>query len=138
MGPSHFRWHLLNEIDASGYDQLDPWTEMKDAVIDASQSYKATVCDYVLEELNQIEGLECVPNAILQILLDPHNYKGISFIKEFAQFFVKPARESLKINGVVYRFRAFKNHDKWRVEDDTEKYKEQFELAKKLINTAKY
>lgn len=133
MGPSHFRYHLLNDIDCSGYDLLNVWTEMKDAVIEASKSFRSTVCDYVVEELEQVEGLECVPNTILQTLLDPHKVGIISFNKEFGQTFIKPAKEVVKIDGVLHRFRAYKNYNKWRKEDNTDEYRKQFELAKQLL-----
>jgi energy-coupling factor transporter ATP-binding protein EcfA2 len=138
MGPNHFRYHLLNDIDCSVYDLLDVWTEMKDAVIEASKSYKATVKDYVIEECEQIEGLECIPNVVLQSLLDVHRVNAISFNKEFGQTFVKPAREMVKVDGFPHRFRAFKNHEYWRKEDNTEEYVKQFRLAQKLLASKKF
>jgi len=137
MGPNHFRYHLLNDIDCSNYDLLDVWTEMKDAVIEASKSYKSTVKDYVIEECVQIEGLECIPNTILQALLDVHRVNAISFNKEFGQYFIKPAREMVKVDGYPHRFRAFKNHEKWRKETNSDEYKKQFELAQELLNRSK-
>jgi hypothetical protein len=100
MGPNFVRYHLLNDIDCSNYDQLDMWTEIKDVVIEASKSFRATVCDYAVEELEQIEGLECVPNAIVQTILDPHRVSIISFMKEFGHIFIIPRKESVKIDGV--------------------------------------
>jgi energy-coupling factor transporter ATP-binding protein EcfA2 len=137
MGPNHFRYHLLNDIDCSNYDLLNVWTEMKDAVIDASKSYKSTVKDYVIEELEQVEGLECPPNVVVQLLLDAHKVPIISFNKEFGQYFIKPALEKVKIDGFPQRFRAFKNHEKWRNETSTEEYVKQFRLAQKLLNRSK-
>jgi hypothetical protein len=133
MGPSHFRYHLLNDIDCSGYDLLDVWTEIKDAVIEASKSYRSTVCDYVIDELSEIEGLECVPNPVLSYLLEKHKVGVISFNKEFGQYFIKPAKETVKIDGQQHRFRAFKNHEKWRKEEGTEEYKKQYDLAMKIL-----
>ncbi len=136
QGPSFFRHHLLNNVDCSGYDGLDTWTEMRDAVIAASQSYKGTVKDYVIEALEEVEGLEIVPNAILSQLLEPHKVNVISFNKEYGQFFVKPKLEVVKVDGWVQRFRCFKNFDKWRNEQDTAKYRDQFKLAQKLIKSS--
>lgn len=133
-GPNHFRYHLLNEIDTSGYDTLDTWTKAKAAVIEASKGYKATVKDYIMEELSTIPELECLPNNVLTILLEPHRVNVISFNKEFGQFFVKPGSEVVWINGVATRFRAFKNTEKWLKETRSELYKEQYELAMKLVN----
>jgi len=138
VGPNHFRYHLLNEIDCSNYDNLDVDTELKDAVIEASQSYRSTVKDFVMEECAEVPGLECIPNVILQGLLDVHKVNAISFNKEFGQYFIKPKIEVVKIDGVLYRFRAFANHDKWKKCDDTEEYRKQFYLAQKLIRTSKY
>lgn len=138
-GPNHFRYYLLNEVDATGYDIMSVHTEMRDAVIDASQSYKATVKDYIMEDLEQIEGLECLPNPILELMLKPHGVNTISFMKQFGQYFVKPGAEVIKINGVPTRFRAFKNIEKWKRESDTEKYREQHRLAEKLVTlTSKF
>lgn len=133
MGPNHFRYHLLNDIDCSSYDLLDVWTELKDAVIDASKSRSATVKDYIVEEFDQVEGLECPPNVVTQELLDLHRVNIISFMKEFGQTFIKPAREMVKIDGVLYRFRAYKNHEKWRKETDTEEYRKQFILSQRAL-----
>lgn len=137
-GPSYFRYHLLHEVDTSGYDTLDTWTEMKEAVVEASKSYRSSVKDIIIDELEQVPGLECVPNIVLEGLLSPHKVNVISFVKEYGQFFVKPAMESVKINGHPYRFRAFANLNKWRNETDSEEYRKQFALAQKLISTAKY
>ena len=133
-GPNYLRYYLLNEVDASAYDIMDVRTELRDAVIDASQSYKATVKDYIMEELEQVEGLECLPNNILEILLKPHGVNTISFMKQFGQYFVKPNLELVKVNGIATRFRAFKNHEKWKVESNSEAYREQYKLAERLVN----
>lgn len=137
-GPNHFRWHLLNEIDASQYDSMNVWTEYRDAVIEASSSYKSTVKDYILGDLNDIEGLECVPNTVLSEMLKPHGVNVISFMKLYGQYFMKPAREMVKIDGWPHRFRAFKNADRWRMEDNADAYHEQFKLAQKLISGKKF
>ena len=137
LGPNYFR-HFLLEYDATGYHTLDVWTEMRDEVIDASKSYKATIKDLLIEEFNEVEGLECVPNDVIAAKLVPHRVNLISFIKENGHYFVKPAREMVKINGSVMRFRAFKNLDKWRKETNGEAYREQFELAAKLKLGSKY
>jgi hypothetical protein len=142
MGPNHLRWHLLNEIDASGYDSLDTWTKIKGQVIDASKSYKSTIKDFIMEELETIPALECVPNNVLTHLLEPHKVNIVSFNKEFGQYFIKPKLEMVKVSGnpIPVRFRAFKNLEKWASESDTDKYREQYDLAIKLINvvTRKY
>ena len=138
MGPNHFRYHLLNDIDCSNYDLLDVWTEMKDAVIEASKSVRSTVCDYVLEELRQIEGLTCLPNAVLQHLLDPHKIPVISFLKEFRQVFIKPKKEVVKIDGTLYRFSAFSDHEKWANEEGTDEYRKQFKLSQQVLKSSKY
>ena len=135
MGPSHFRYHLLNDIDCSTYDLLDVWTEMKDAVIEASKSYKATTKDLVLEDLRMLPGITCIANVFLEKVLENNGYKGgiISFIKEFRQTFIKPKKAVIKINGHPYRFNAFDNHEKWLKEEDTDEYRKQFDLAEKYI-----
>ena len=92
----------------------------------------------LIEEFNEVEGLECVPNDVIAAKLVPHRVNLISFIKENGHYFVKPAREMVKINGSVMRFRAFKNLDKWRKETDPMAYREQFELAAKLKLGSKY
>jgi len=135
---NHLRYHLVNEIDCSMYDALDIHTELTDAVIEASESYKSSVCTLVLEELAEIEGLECVPNVILEGLLEKHKTNTISFIKANIQHFIKPYKEMVKIDGTPYRFRAFANLDKWRNEEEIEAYREQFYLAQKLLKTQKY
>ena len=138
MGPNHFRYHLLNDIDCSTYDLLDVWTEMKDAVIEASKSFRSTVCDHVLDDLRQIEGLTCVPNVTLQFLLDAHKVPVISFLKEFRQVFIKPKKETVKIDGAVYRFSAFGDHEKWFKEEDTDEYRKQFKLSQQVLKLSKY
>ena len=137
-GPNYLRYYLLNEVDASGYDIMSVHTEMRDAVIDASQSYKATVKDYIMEDLDRIEGLECLPNPILENLLAEHDIKVISFMKQFGQYFVKPGKEVIDIGGRSTRFRAFKNIEKWRRETNTEAYREQHKLAEKLLKLKKF
>lgn len=137
-GPQHLRWHLLNEVDCSGYDLLDVWTEMKASVIEASKSYRSTACDFVLEDLADIEGLECIPNKFLQILVDVHKIPLNEFNKEFGQVFIKPAKPIIKINGVAERFRAFKNHEKWMKEEDTEEYRKQYALAEEIMKGRKF
>lgn len=137
-GPNYFRYHLLNDIDASGYDKLDTWTELKEAVIEASKTYRSSVRDLVQEQLMEIPGLECVPNVVLEHLLQPHKVNVISFIKEYGQYFTKPAREMVKINGHPYRFRAFLNHKRWRTEDSVAAYQEQFELSQRLVAREKF
>jgi hypothetical protein len=93
-----------------------------------------------MEELEAIPELECVPNNVLSALLEPHKVNIISFNKEFGQFFIQPALVNVKIAGIAQKFRAFKNMEYWRGEKDTEKYREQYNLAIKLlnINTKKY
>jgi hypothetical protein len=137
MGPNHFRYHLLNELDCSGYDLLNPHTKLKDAVIEASKSFKATVCDSAIEEYELIEGLECVPNAIAQTIVERLGMKLAEFNKEFLHVFVKPAKEVVKINGYSHRFRAFKNYEKWLKEESTDEYRKQFDLAQQLIGSGK-
>ena len=126
------RYHLLNEVDASGYDTMDVWTEMRDQVIDASKSYKSSVKDILIDDLSEMPGLEIAPNELLSAMLDPFNVNVISFTKENAQYFTKPAKEVVKINGHPTRFRCFKNHEKWSREVDTAKYREQHDMAMKL------
>jgi hypothetical protein len=137
LGPNYFR-HFLLEYDATGYHTLDVWTEMREEVINASKSYKATIKDMLIEEFSEIEGLECIPNEVTAARLIPHRVNLISFMKENGQYFVKPAKEMVKIDGVPIRFRAFRNHERWRKELNTEKYREQFELAAKLKLASKY
>jgi len=133
-GPSYFRYHLLNNVDPTGYDDLDTRSKVKDQVIDASKSYKTSVKDEIMEDLEDISELECIPNNVLTILLEPHKVTTNSFNKEFAQFFIQPGLPFVKINGVNVRFRAFKNRDRWRKETNTEPYRKQYELAMKLLN----
>jgi hypothetical protein len=135
-GPNHFRYHLLNDIDCSNYDNIDVNTELKDAVIEASQSYRSTVYDYIMEEIDEIPGLECLPNPILEGMLDKYKVGLISFRKEFAHKIV--ASKVVKINGTAYRFSAFVNQDKWKKCDDNAQYKKQFEIAQKLLKTNKF
>lgn len=137
-GPNYFRYHLLNEVDCSNYDWLNNWTEMQDSVIEASQSYRATVKDLVLQELNQVEGLELVPNNVLEILLTPHKVSTIAFNKAYGHYFVKPKLDVVKVDGYPQRFRAFKNQDKWRLETDTEKYRDQYAKASQLVRNKKF
>jgi hypothetical protein len=137
-GPNHLRWHLLHEIDCSSYDLLNVWTEMKDQVIEASKSYRSTACDFVLEELEDIDGLECVPNKFLQILVDAHKIPLNEFNKEFGQIFIKPFKDKVKINGTPERFRAFKNHEKWLKEEGTEEYRKQYDLAEQIAKGRKF
>jgi hypothetical protein len=132
-GPNYFRYHLLNEIDASGYDALDVHTEMRKSVIDASQSYRDTVKDYIMEELEQMPDLECVPNGLLESLLRPYDVKVISFNKVYGQYFIRPALEVVKIEGATVRFRAFKNLDRWKGEVDPVAYRLQYELANEFV-----
>ena len=135
MGPNHFRYHLLNDIDCSTYDLLDVWTEMKDAVIEASKSVKSTVKDMVLEDLRMIPGLTCIANIMLEKVLEDTGYKYgiISFMKEFRQTFIKPKKEVIKINGHPYRFSAFDDHDRWRKEENTDEYRKQYDLAERYL-----
>jgi hypothetical protein len=137
-GPSAFRYHLLNDIDASLYDTLDTWTSVKAEVEEASKSFRGTIKDEILAHLNEIEGLELIANEALAQLLDPYDVNTISFVKSNMQYFVKPALEVIKINGKPMRFRAFRNASKWRTERDVEKYREQFELGLKLFKKDKY
>lgn len=134
-GPSYWRYHLLNDIDCSHYHELNVWTELKDAVIAASQSYRSTVKDYVMDALGLVEDLEIVPNSVLQFLLEPHKVNTISFNKEYGQYFVKPGLEMVKIDGWPHRFRAFKNHAFWKTCTDTEEYKKQFYKAQTILKT---
>jgi energy-coupling factor transporter ATP-binding protein EcfA2 len=131
--PSFLRYHLLNEVDSSGYDMMEVWTEMRDQVIDASKSYKSSVKDLILEVLDEMPELECAPSSLFSILLEPHNVNVISFMKENGQYFVQPGVPKVKINGVPIRFRAFKNLDKWRNETDTEAYRAQFQLMERFV-----
>jgi hypothetical protein len=128
-GPSYFRHYLLNEVDASGYHLLDPKTKLKDNVIEASKSLRATLKDILIEDWSSVEGLECMPNDIAQHFLAPHRITPEQFNKQYGQYFTKPARESVKINGVPKRFRAFRNHDRWATENNTEAYQKQYKLA---------
>jgi hypothetical protein len=135
-GPNHLRYHLLNEVDVSGYDDLDTSSIMKDQVISASKSFRATVKDEILEVFEAIPKLECIPSGLMDHFLEPHRVSTISFMKQFGQFFVKPALERVKITGVTspVRFRAFKNFQKWEKCTDTDEYRKQYELAIKLVN----
>jgi hypothetical protein len=132
-GPSYFRYHLLNNIDTSGYDDLDVGSAIKSQVVDASKSYRSTVKDYVMDDLDDVPGLECLPNNVLEFLLEPHRVSTNSFNKEFGQYFIKPGIEKVKIEGAPIRFRAFKNLDKWRKETDTAEYRKQYALAISLV-----
>jgi Domain of unknown function (DUF3854)/Family of unknown function (DUF5906) len=131
--PNYLRYHLINEIDASGYDMLDINTEMRDRVIDASKSYKATVKDLIVEQLEEVPELECPHNEIYNFLLEPHKVNFIAFRKENAQYFTSPGKAVVKVNGMTTKFTAFKNHQKWAHEMDTAKYREQYELGIKLM-----
>jgi hypothetical protein len=137
-GPSYFRYHLLNDIDASGYDDLDTWTSIKAEVVYASKTYSGTVKDEVLATLNEIDGLELIYGGAIEHLLEPFNIKYANFVKSNAQYFVQPACEVVKIDGTLIRFRAFRNVNKWRNEKDTEKYRAQFKLAEKLLTKPKF
>lgn len=137
-GPSYLRHHLLYEVSALEYDDMGSNTESRDKVIEASKSYKSSVMDLILEELAIIEGLECIPNPVLEEMLAKYRVNLISFNKEFAHEFVKPAKEVVKIDGTSVRFRAFKNHERWLHEVDMEQYRIQFKLALKLIGAKKY
>jgi hypothetical protein len=75
---------------------------------------------------------------MLNSLLDAYKVNLISFNKEFAQFFIKPAKEVVKIDGHPTKFRAFKNHEKWRVEADLEQYRIQYRLAEQLVKNRKF
>ena len=138
MGPNHLRYHLLNDISCSDYDLIDVYTEMTEVVVGASRSYRATVKDQILEELVLIPGLECIPNTILEILLEPHDVKPISFNHEFGQEFIMPKLRLIKINGHPERFRAFTNHEKWLNEGDPAEYRKQYTLAEQLLKREKY
>lgn len=131
--PNRLRYHLLNEIDASGYDLLDINTEMRDRVIDASKSYRGTVKDLILADLDEVEGLEIIPSHYLQMMLEEHKVSVISFVKENMQFFTQPAKDKVKIDGVPVRFRAFKNHHKWAKEEGTDEYRKQYKLADSIV-----
>lgn len=138
-GPNYFRYYLLNEVDCSEYDTMSVWTEAREAVIEASQSFRATVKDEILELIEDIvPNLECIPNNILSILLEPYKINTISFNKEFGQYFVKPKLEIINCNGVSTRFRAFKNLDYWRNHTHTADYRAQYEMAEKLIHKSKF
>lgn len=137
-GPGILRYHLLHDVDTSEYATMSSATESKEEVIEASETYRETVCDLIIQELEQIEGLECVPNKILETLLQKYQVNTISFNKEFGMVFVKPAKEQVKINGYPERFRAFKNQDAWRKEQDAEAYRIQYELATKLVTGKKF
>jgi len=129
---NYFRFFLLN-YDASGYDTMDVWTEMRDEVIDSSKSYKTSVKDLIKEELDMMPELECPSNALLQVLLDPYKVNLISFLAENGQHFIKPPIKLVKINGHPYKFTAHKNHEKWRKEMNTDEYREQFKLSEKFL-----
>jgi len=139
-GPNYWRYYLLHEVDCSGYDDLDTSSKIKEQVIESSKTYKATVKNEILDILEDMPGLECLPNNVLTQLLEPHRVNTICFVKEHAQYFVQPGLKVVKINGMATRFRAFKNLEKWKLEDDAAKYREQYDLAIKLINlsTKKY
>lgn len=137
-GPSYLRHHFLYEVSALEYEAMGSFTESREAVIEASKSYKMSVKDLIEEELSMVEGLECVPNSMLNSLLDAYKVNLISFNKEFAQFFIKPAKEVVKIDGHPTKFRAFKNHEKWRVEADLEQYRIQYRLAEQLVKNRKF
>lgn len=129
LGPSYFRHFLLNDVDASGYDLLDIKTKLRDNVIEASKSLRATLKDILIEDWSAVEGLECMPNDIAQHFLAPHRITPEQFNKQYGQFFTKPAREAVKIGGVPKRFRAFRNHERWAKEQSTEAYQKQYKLA---------
>lgn len=134
-GPSYFRHHLLNDIDPSEYDTMSTFTEMRDAIIEASKSYRSTIKDMILEELEQeAPDLSCLPNPVLATLLEPHKINVLQFNKQYGQYFIKPRLEMVKIDGVVVRFRAFKDHEYWKNCATTEEYRKQYELAMKFMS----
>ena len=137
-GPQNLRYHLLYEVDCSTYDTMGVWTELREAVINASKDYKQTVKDEIIFMIQNVPGLECLPNSTLEYLLESHKTNTISFIKANAQHFIKPLRESVKIDGQVVRFRAALNHDYWKTCDDRDKYVEQYNLAAKLLSGKKF
>jgi hypothetical protein len=137
-GPSYLRYHLLYEVSAQEYAKMGSLTESRTDVIEASKSYKSSVMDLILDELSIIEGLECVPNYILESLLEKYKVNTISFNKEFGHVFIKPSKEVVKIDGTPQRFRAFKNHEKWRKEASIEEYRIQAKLADQLLKMRKF
>lgn len=137
-GPNYLRHHLLYDVSALEYESMTSMTESRDAVIEASKSYKSSVMDLILEEVSHIDGLEVLPNQVLAALLDQYNVSIIAFNKEFAHQFIKPAKEVVKIDGNMVRFRAFKNHEKWLYEVSMEEYRTQYKLAMQLISNKKY
>jgi hypothetical protein len=134
QGPNILRYFLLN-YDCSNYHILDVTTEISSKVIDASKSYKRTLADDVREILMDYEGLDLVPNSILEIMIAPHRTSLISFNKENGHIFTAPAIERVKIAGqtTAVRLRCFRNYDVWSKETDTNKYREQYELAQKFF-----
>jgi len=134
-GPAYFRYHLLNEIDITEYDTMTTWTEMREAVIEASKSKMRTICDQIMDELNEVDGLECLPNVVLNELLRPYNVDVNWFNKRNGERFRKPKRENIRISGTLYRFRVFKNHDLWSQNDRAEDYHKQYEIATKYLSS---
>jgi hypothetical protein len=56
-GPSYLRHHFLYEVSALEYEAMGSFTESREAVIEASKSYKMSVKDLIEEELRMVEGL---------------------------------------------------------------------------------
>jgi hypothetical protein len=133
-GPNHLRHHLLYDIDASSYDRLDVKTEMRDAVIKASKSNIGQICDQVIADLEEVQGLECTTAELLSEILRPYDVNPIHFIRQNSTKFWQTHREQIKIDGKTYRFRAFKNTDFWRKCDDATAYRQQLDL---IINHMK-
>jgi hypothetical protein len=133
-GPSYFRYHLLNEVDCSEYDTLTTFTEMRDTIIDASKSYRATIKDEIIQDLEaDCPELACIPNEVLSVLLEPHKVNVISFMKQYGQYFIKPGSEVVKVGGKPTRFRAFKDHEYWKRCTNGEEYRKQYDLAMKYM-----
>lgn len=133
MGPNYLRHHLLYDIDASSYDTLDVTTKLKTGVIEASKTYRETICDLVKEQLSEMEGFELAHNALIEEVLRPHDVRLESFNKQFAMEFIPPCRPIISVGGNKIRFRAFRNHEKWRSETNTEEYLKQYAMSEAVL-----
>lgn len=130
------RFHLLCEVDTTGADTMDNWTEMKDEVGHNSQDAHEDAVQEIVERISEIEGLEILTSALAQSLLEQTSYKGN---------FITLRKNTLKVGGVglegvkiddkKYRFAAFKNLDYWRLEQDPAKYREQYKMSLKLMRS---
>jgi hypothetical protein len=137
-GPNYLRYHLLNDISTVEYETLNVATEMQAEVISASKSKYEYIADLIIEHLEEIDGLECVPNPILVPIIEQYNVDPIHFLRAVPNIFVKPRRDNVDINGKSTKFKAFKNHERWKNEVNSDEYRKQSLLAAKLTPDRKF